>query len=261
MIKSLNTASTGMAAQQTNMDVISNNIANVGTFGYKKGRAEFEDLLYQTVKEPGARTGDNAVSPTGVQVGLGVKTGAVQKDFSIGSAKVTNAPYDVMIEGSGFFPIQMPDGQIAYTRDGAFKRDPEGRLTDRNGNPVQPIIQIPSGIHGLEITPRGQVQVIFNENAVPETVGQIELVNFVNPAGLKAIGKNLFVPSGASGVPQQGVPGSNGMGLLAHGQIETSNVNIVEEMVNMITAQRSYEMNSKSMQAADQMLQTINNIR
>jgi flagellar basal-body rod protein FlgG len=261
VIKSLNTAATGMAAQQTNMDVISNNIANVGTFGFKKGRAEFEDLLYQTVKEPGARTGDNAVSPTGVQVGLGVKTGAVQKDFDIGSAKVTNGAFDLMIEGSGFFPIQLPDGQIAYTRDGAFKRDPEGRLTDKNGNPLQPVINIPNGIHGLEVTPRGQVQVIYSETAVPETVGQIELVNFVNPAGLKALGKNLYSPSASSGIPQQGVPGSNGMGTVAHGQLETSNVNIVEEMVNMITAQRSYEMNSKAIQAADQMLQTTNNIR
>lgn len=261
MIKSLNTAATGMAAQQTNMDVISNNIANVGTFGFKKGRAEFEDLLYQTVKEPGAKTGENAVSPTGVQIGLGVKTGAVQRDFETGSAKITNGAFDVMIEGSGFFPVQLPDGQIAYTRDGAFKRDPEGRLTDRNGHPVQPTVNIPNGIQGLEISPRGQVQVLMNGNTIPETVGQIELVNFVNPAGLRALGKNLFSPSGASGVPQQGIPGTNGMGALAHGQIETSNVNIVEEMVNMITAQRSYEMNSKAIQAADQMLQTTNNIR
>lgn len=261
MIKTLNTAATGMQAQQTNMDVISNNIANVGTFGFKKSRAEFEDLLYQTVKEPGARTGENAVSPTGVQVGLGVRNGAVQRDFEVGSARITKSALDLMIEGSGFFPVQMPDGQIAYTRDGAFKRDTEGRVVDRNGNPLQPELRIPSNVVGIEISPQGQVGVITGLNSVPETVGQIEIVNFVNPAGLRAIGKNLFLPSGSSGVPQQGVPGSNSMGTLAQGQIEASNVNIVEEMVNMITAQRSYESNSKAIQAADQMLQTINNLR
>jgi flagellar basal-body rod protein FlgG len=261
VFKTLNTAATGMQAQQTNMDVISNNIANVSTFGYKKSRAEFEDLLYQNVKDPGARTGENAVSPTGIQVGLGVKTGAVQRDFDVGAAKITKNPFDIMIEGAGFFPVQLPDGQIAYTRDGAFKRDPEGKLVDKNGNALQPEIRVPSNVVGVEIGAQGQVAVITGLNSVPETVGQIEIVNFVNPAGLRAIGKNLYMPSGSSGVPQQGLPGSNGMGTVAQGQIEASNVNIVEEMVNMITAQRTYESNSKAIQAADQMLQTTNNLR
>lgn len=261
MIKSLNTAATGMQAQQTNMDVISNNIANVSTTGFKKSRAEFEDLLYQTTKEPGARSGDNAVSPTGVQVGLGVRTSSIQKDFEIGSAKVTKNPLDIQIEGPGFFPIQLPDGQVAYTRDGTFKKSPEGAIVDRNGHPLVPQITIPSNAVGIDIGPTGQVGIITGLNSVPEVIGQIEIVNFVNPAGLRSVGKNLFMPSGASGVPQQGLPGSNGMGELAQGQLEASNVNIVEEMVNMITAQRAYETNSKAIQAADQMLQTINNLR
>lgn len=261
MIKSLNTAATGMQAQQTNMDVIANNIANVGTTGFKKARAEFEDLLYQTVKEPGARTGENAVSPTGVQTGLGVRTSSIQKDFDLGSAKITKNPLDLQIEGNGFFPVQMIDGQIGYTRDGSFKKDPDGRIVDRNGNALQPSITIPPDAVGIEISPRGQVGIIKGMNSVPEIIGQIETVNFVNPAGLRAIGRNLFLPSGASGVPIQGTPGTQGMGEIAQGQIEASNVNIVEEMVNMITAQRSYETNSKAIQAADQMLQTVNNLR
>ncbi len=261
MIKSLNTAATGMQAQQNNMDVIANNIANVGTTSFKKSRAEFEDLLYQTVKEPGARTGENAVSPTGIQTGLGVRTSSIQKDFEIGSAKITKNPLDLQIEGNGFFPVQMPDGQIGYTRDGSFKKDPEGRIVDRNGNSLQPAITIPPDAIGIEISPRGQVGVLKGLNNQPEIIGQIEIVNFVNPAGLRAIGKNLFLPSGASGIPVQGTPGTQGMGELAQGQIEASNVNIVEEMVNMITAQRSYETNSKAIQAADQMLQTVNNLR
>ncbi len=261
MIKSLNTAATGMQAQQTNMDVIANNIANVGTTGFKKSRAEFEDLLYQTTKEPGARTGENAVSPTGVQTGLGVRTSSIQKDFDVGSAKITKNPLDIQIEGNGFFPLQMADGQIGYTRDGSFKKDPEGRIVDRNGNALQPAITIPPDAVGVEISPRGQVGIIRGLASVPEIIGQIEIVNFVNPAGLRAIGKNMFLPSGSSGVPVQGAPGAQGLGELAQGQIEASNVNIVEEMVNMITAQRSYETNSKAIQAADQMLQTVNNLR
>lgn len=261
MIKALNTAATGMQAQQTNMDVISNNIANVNTTGFKKARAEFEDLLYQTVKEPGARTGENAVSPTGIQVGLGVRNSAIQKDFEVGSAKITKNALDLQIEGAGFFPLQLPDGQIAYTRDGSFKKDIEGRIVDRNGHPLQPEVRIPPDAVGLEISSDGKVGITRGVNSVPEVIGQIEIVNFVNPAGLKSLGKNLYIPSGSSGVPIQGMPGTQGMGELAQGQIEASNVNIVEEMVNMITAQRSYESNSKAIQAADQMLQTINNLR
>ncbi|MGE3973390.1 MAG: flagellar basal-body rod protein FlgG [Bdellovibrionales bacterium] len=261
MIKALNTAATGMQAQQTNMDVISHNIANVSTSGFKKSRAEFEDLLYQTVKEPGAQTGANSVSPTGVQVGLGVRTASVTKDFEMGSAAMTKNALDLQIEGNGFFPVQLPSGQIAYTRDGSFKKDSNGRLMDKNGNVLQPEITIPPGTSGIDIGASGTVTVIVAENPEPQTLGQIQIVNFVNPAGLKSVGKNLYMPSNASGAPLQGNPGENGLGALAQGQLETSNVNIVEEMVNMITAQRAYETNSKTMQAADQMLQTINNLR
>lgn len=261
MLKSLNTAATGMQAQQTNMDVISNNIANVSTTGFKKARAEFEDLLYHTEKEPGAATGLNSVSPTGVQVGIGVKTGAVNKDFAQGSSKITKNAFDMEIEGSGFFPIQLPDGQIGYTRDGAFKKGPNGQLVTKQGLTLQPEIAIPPDAVGIEISPQGQVTVITKLNSAPQNIGQLQLVNFVNPAGLKSIGGNLFVPTGASGIPQQGIPGAAGLGVVSQGQLELSNVNIVDEMVNMITAQRAYETNSKVIQASDQMLQQINALR
>jgi flagellar basal-body rod protein FlgG len=261
MIKSLNTAATGMKAQQTNMDVISNNIANTSTVGFKRSRAEFEDLMYQTEKEPGAISGANSVSPTGVQVGLGVKTSAVNKDFTQGSTQVTKNAFDLEVQGAGFFPLQMPNGQIAYTRDGAFKKGPDGRLMDKNGNVIQPEITIPPDASGVEISQDGIVAIITAQNSVPQQVGQMNLVNFVNPAGLRNIGRNLFMPSNASGLPQQGAPGEAGLGYIAQGQLETSNVNIVDEMVNMITSQRAYETNSKVIQASDQMLQQINNMR
>ena len=261
MIRSLHTAATGMKAQQTNMDVSANNIANASTTGFKKSRAEFEDLMYQTTVEPGAATGMNSISPTGVQVGMGVKTSAVAKDFEQGSPRVTNNPFDINIQGSGFFPLQTPSGQIAYTRDGSFKKGPEGRLQDRNGNVLQPEITIPPNATGVEISSSGQVNVIIENNPQPQNVGQIQLVSFVNPAGLKSVGANLFMPTNASGVPQQGNPGQAGLGTLGQGQLEASNVNIVDEMVGMITTQRAYETNSKMIQASDQMLQAINSMR
>jgi flagellar basal-body rod protein FlgG len=261
MIKALNTAATGLEAQQTNMEVISNNLANVGTNGFKRSRAEFEDLMYQTQKEPGQASGLNSVSPTGVQTGLGVKTGAVQKDFQLGTAIVTKNPFDLQIEGSGFFQVQTADGQVGYTRDGAFKRDPGGRLIDKNGNVLQPEITIPADAAGVDISQTGEVKIIKNLNDPPQTVGQIDIVNFVNPAGLKAMGKNVFFQTSASGQAIQTRPGLQGTGYLAQGQIEGSNVNLAQEMVDMITAQRFYETNSKAIQAADQMLQTVNNLR
>lgn len=261
MIKSLTTAATGMQAQQQNMDVIANNLANVSTTGFKRSRAEFEDLMYQTQKEPGAASGLNAISPTGVQTGLGVKTAGVQKDFEGGAAKVTQNPLDMMVEGPGFFPIQLSDGQIGYTRDGSFKKDPAGRIVDKNGNALQPEIVVPPNASAIDISPAGQVSVVIGNGREPQNIGQIELVNFVNPAGLKALGKNIFVPSAASGLPQQGQPGTNGLGQIAAQQLEGSNVNIVDEMVNMITAQRAYETNSKVIQASDQMLQYMNQLR
>jgi flagellar basal-body rod protein FlgG len=250
-----------MKAQQTNMDVSANNIANVSTTGFKKARAEFEDLMYQTQVEPGAATGQNSISPTGVQVGLGVKTAAVAKDFEQGSTKVTNGAFDLEIQGAGFFPVQMPNGQIAYTRDGSFKKGPDGRLQDKNGNLLQPEISVPSNATGVEISANGQVQIIVDVATQPQSIGQIQLVGFVNPAGLKSLGGNLFVPTNASGLPQQAQPGQSGLGALAQGQLETSNVNIVDEMVGMITTQRAYETNSKVIQASDAMLQAINNLR
>jgi len=261
MLKSLNTAATGMAAQQSNMDVIANNIANVSTTGFKKSRAEFEDLMYQTQKEPGASTGANSYSPNGVQTGLGVRTASVQKDFTPGSIQMTKNPLDIQIEGTGFFQVLTPDGEVAYTRDGSFKKDPSGKIVDKNGNSLQPEITIPPTSSGVEITPTGEVRVAVDNQAAPQTVGQIDIVNFVNPAGLKAMGKNLFTQSPSSGQAINTRPGLNGSGYLAQGQLEASNVNIVDEMVNMITAQRAYETNSKVIQASDQMLQSINNMR
>lgn len=261
MIKSLNTAATGMAAQQSNMDVIANNIANVSTNGFKKSRAEFEDLVYQTTKEPGSATGANSYSPNGVQTGLGVRTAAVQKSFDDGQAVVTKNALDLQIEGSGFFQVLTPDGQTAYTRDGAFKKDPNGKLIDKNGNALQPEITIPPGVKGLEISGNGEVTILQGLSDTPQAIGQIDIVNFVNPAGLKAMGKNLFTQTPSSGQAVTTRPGLNGSGYLAQGQLESSNVNIVDEMVNMITAQRAYETNSKVIQASDQMLQSINNLR
>ncbi len=261
MLKSLNTAATGMAAQQSNMDVIANNIANVSTNGFKKSRAEFEDLMYHTQKEPGTATGMNSFSPNGVQTGLGVKTAAVQKNFDNGNALVTKGALDIQIEGSGFFQVLTADGQVAYTRDGAFKKDPEGKLIDKNGNVLQPEINVPSNIQGVEIAAGGEVRIIHSAGETPQSVGQIDIATFINPAGLKSVGKNLFMQTPASGQPVTTRPGLNGSGYLAQGQLETSNVNIVDEMVGMITAQRAYETNSKVIQASDQMLQSINNLR
>ena len=261
MLRSLNVAATGMQAQTTNMDVVANNLANVSTVGFKKARAEFEDLMYQTHKEPGAATGINSYSPTGIQTGSGVRTSAVQKDFLNGSALITKNALDLQIEGAGFFAVQTPDGQVGYTRDGAFKKDQSGKIVDKNGNPLQPEVVIPPNATGIEISSSGEVRISKDGAIAPESVGQIELFQFVNPAGLKSIGKNLFAQTGSSGQPIQGRPGLNSIGFLAQGQLESSNVSIVDEMVNMITSQRAYETNSKVMQAADQMLQTTNNLR
>lgn len=261
MLKALNTAATGMQAQQTNMDVISNNMANSSTVGFKKARAEFEDLLYQTAKEPGSATGLNAVSPTGVQTGLGVRTGAIQKDFKMGSARITENPLDMAVEGKGFFRIKDSEGNIVYTRNGEFKRSNEGQIVDKNGNLLMPGIEIPKDAVDINISSKGEVAIVRDQLSAPEIVGQVEVATFINPAGLKSLGKNHFATTAASGEPQVGTPGTEHYGTISQGQLEASNVNIVEEMVNMITAQRTYETNSKVIQASDQMLQTINNIR
>lgn len=261
MIKSLNTAATGMVAQQNNMDTIANNIANVNTNGFKKGRAEFEDLIYHNLKEPGQATGEQSISPTGVQTGLGVRTAAIQKDFSQGQVQVTKNALDINIEGSGFFQVRTPDGEIAYTRDGAFKRDANGRVLDKNGNFLVPEITIPANTIKVEITPSGEVRCLTGDGDTQETIGQLDLANFINPAGLKNMGRNLYMPTAASGQAATYRPGTMGVGFLAQGELETSNVNIVDEMVNMITAQRAYETNSKVIQTADQMLQTAVSVK
>ncbi len=261
MLKALNTAATGMQAQQTNMEVISNNMANASTSGFKKARAEFEDLLYQTEKEPGAASGLNAISPTGVQTGLGVKTAAVSRDHAVGSAKITDNPFDLSIQGKGFFQVANEEGEVMYTRNGEFKRNYEGKLVDKNGNLLVPEIELPKDTVEVRITPRGEVTLLRDQTSKPEIVGQIELATFINPAGLKALGKNNFSPTPASGNPQTGKPGIGHFGSVAQGELEGSNVNMVEEMVNMIEAQRTFETSSKAMQASDQMLQMINNLR
>ncbi len=251
----------GVNSNGNALNVIGDNIANVNTVGFTKSRAEFEDLMYQTQKEPGTATGLNAYSPNGVQTGLGVRTASTQKDFESGNAVMTKNILDLQIEGGGFFQILTPDGQVAYTRDGAFKKDPSGRIVDKNGNALQPEITVPPNITALEITPSGEVRVMTGQNDPPQSVGQIDIVNFVNPAGLKSLGRNLFGQTPASGQALQTRPGLNGTGYLAQGQLEASNVNIVDEMVNMIRAQRAYETNSKVIQTSDQMLQSVNALR
>lgn len=261
MLKALNTAATGMKAQQTNMDVIAHNMANASTMGFKKGRAEFEDLLYQQIKEPGEATGLNAISPTGVQTGLGVRTGAIQKDFTLGSARITDNKLDMQIEGRGFFRLMNEEGEMVYTRDGSFKKSENGIVVDKNGLVLQPQITIPKDAVDINISSRGEVAIVRDQLSAPEVIGQVELANFINPAGLKALGRNNFGVSAASGAAIKGAPGKGVFGAVSQGQLEASNVNIVEEMVNMITAQRTYETNSKVIQASDQMLQTVNTLR
>ena len=261
MFKSLNTAATGMIAQQSNMDVLANNIANVNTVGFKKSKAEFEDLIYSSIKDPGDSNGYMSISPNGVQTGLGVRTASIKKDFSDGSAQMTKNPLDIQIEGAGFFQIKMADGEMAFTRDGSFRKSAEGKIVDKNGNSLIPEISIPEGVLGIEVTSTGEVRCILSAEQGPQVVGQLEVAQFVNPAGLKSLGKNLFQMTAASGQPNSLKPGTAGTGFLAQGQLEGSNVNIVDEMINMIAAQRAYETNSKVIQTSDQMLQTAVNVK
>ncbi len=261
MFKSLNTAATGMIAQQSNMDVVANNIANVNTAGFKKSRAEFEDLMYSSLKDPGQATGLMSISPNGVQTGLGVKTASIQKDFSMGQAQMTKNPLDLQIEGSGFFQVKTNDGEFAYTRDGSFRKSTDGKITDKNGNALIPEMTIPAEALGVEITSSGEVRCMFKDDQEPQVIGQLEVAQFINPAGLKSMGKNLFMPTSSSGQPTTQRPGTMGTGYISQGQLETSNVNIVDEMINMISAQRAYETNSKVVQTSDQMLQTAVNVK
>ncbi len=261
MLKALWIAAKGMEAQNLNIDVISNNLANVNTAGFKKDRADFEDLMYQVIKLAGAPATAQTQVPTGLEIGQGVRPVAVQKIFSQGDYKQTNNPLDLAIEGDGFFQVLLPNGDLAYTRAGAFKLDRDGRLVTADGNPIQPEITIPQDAEAINIGEDGTVSVLQPGNTAPTQLGQIQLVRFTNPAGLKPIGRNLFVPTDSSGEPILGVPGENGFGTIAQGYLEMSNVSVVEEMVNMIIAQRAYEINAKAIQTADEMLQMANNIK
>ena len=250
-------AKTGLDAQQTNMAVISNNLANVNTTGYKKSRAVFEDLLYQNVSQVGAATSQNTQAPSGLELGTGVNLVATEKVYTQGNLNNTGNSLDVAINGSGFFQVLMPDGSLAFTRDGSFQTSATGQLVTAQGFPVQPAITIPQGAQSVTVASDGTVQVqLANQNA-PSTVGTMQLANFVNPAGLQPNGQNLMVESAASGTAQTGAPGANGLGALQQGFTESSNVNVVEEMVNMIETQRAYEMNTKAIETNDQMLQYL----
>ncbi len=261
MIRSLWSAATGMQAQNLNIDVISNNLANVSTSGFKKSRADFQDLLYQTLKTPGLASSADTDVPTGIQVGHGTRPSATQKIFTQGNFQNTENDLDMAIEGKGFFQIIQPDGNIAYTRAGSFKLDSDGRIVTSDGFPLEPEITIPGDTEALSIGTDGTVSVLLAGESEATQIGNIELAQFTNPAGLQSIGRNLYLPSTSSGDVTTGTPGQNTYGTIAQGYLELSNVSVVDEMVNMIVAQRAYETNSKTIQASDEMLQTATNLR
>ncbi|NJM11347.1 MAG: flagellar basal-body rod protein FlgG [Synechococcaceae cyanobacterium SM1_2_3] len=258
MPASLWIAKTGLDAQQTRMSVISNNLANVSTTGFKRSRPQFEDLLYQNVRQTGAQTAQNTQLPSGLVLGTGVRTVSTAKLFTQGSIVQTGNNLDLAINGRGFFQITMPDGTAGYTRDGSFQLNAEGQVVTSNGYLLQPEIAIPTGAQSITVGRDGTVNVQIAGQVAPQQVGQIQTTDFLNPAGLQAIGENLFLESAASGAAQTGNPDADGLGSLMQGALETSNVNVVEEMVDMIETQRAYEMNSKAISTTDQMLQYIN---
>ncbi len=259
--RALNTAATGMAAQEAHVSTISNNIANVNTTGFKKERVEFESLHYQTLKEQGSRTSTNSVHNTGVQIGSGTKVSGVTREFSQGSPQITNNPFDLMINGEGFFAVVMPDQTVAYTRDGSFNVNSQGVVVNKNGYPLLPNLQFPPETLSVNITEAGTVEAFIKNQIEPVNVGQIPVFTFSNPTGLKAMGGNNYQPSRSSGVPLQNIAGENNAGSIRQGALETSNVSIMNEMTELIKAQRAYEMNSKVMKVADEILQTVNTIR
>ncbi|WP_312758665.1 flagellar basal-body rod protein FlgG [Pantoea brenneri] len=260
MIRSLWIAKTGLEAQQTNMDVISNNLANVSTNGFKRQRAVFEDLIYQTLRQPGAQSSEQTTIPSGLQIGTGVRPVATERIHSQGSMTQTNNSKDVAIQGGGFFQIQLPDGTIGYTRDGSFQFDQNGQLVTSSGYPVQPVITIPQDAESLTIGTDGLVSVTLPGQTAPQQVGQLTLTTFINESGLESLGENLYHETQASGAPNETTPGMNGGGTLRQGYVETSNVNVAEELVNMIQTQRAYEINSKAVSTSDQMLQRLSNL-
>jgi flagellar basal-body rod protein FlgG len=248
-------AKTGLDAQQTQMTVTANNLANVSTTGFKASRGVFEDLLYQNVTQVGANTSQNTLSPSGMQLGSGVRVVATERINTQGDLNNTGNSLDLAIQGRGYFQVLMPDGTLGYTRDGSFQVTAQGQVVTATGYPVQPAITIPSGTQSVTIGTDGTVSVQLAGQSAPTTVGTLQLADFINPAGLQTMGSNLMVESAASGAAQTGTPGVTGLGTLVQGSLESSNVNVVEEMVNMIQVQRAYEMNSKAVQTCDQMLQ------
>jgi flagellar basal-body rod protein FlgG len=258
-MESLWVAKTGLEAQQMRMSVVSNNLANVNTTGFKRGRAIFEDLLYQNILQVGGSTSQQTESPTGLNLGTGVRVVATDKQFAQGNIQNTNNPLDIAIQGRGFFEILMPDGGQAYTRDGTFQIDADGQMVTSSGYALQPAVTIPTSAQAVTIGVDGVVSVVLAGQADPIQVGTVQLVDFVNPAGLQSRGQNLMVESVSSGPPQPGTPGLNGLGTVAQGSLEGSNVNVVEELVSMIETQRAYEMNSRAIETADQMMQTLTN--
>lgn len=252
-------AQTGLNAQQTNMDVIANNLANVNTTGFKKGRATFEDLLYQNVRQPGGQSTQNTQLPSGLMLGTGVKVGSTEKLFTQGNIIQTGNNLDMAIQGQGFFQVLMPDGSTAYTRDGSFQLDSNGQIVTSNGYPLQPAITVPANTQSITIGSDGTVTATVAGSTTPTQIGTVQTANFINPAGLQPIGQNLFQQTAASGAATTGTPGLNGLGTLQQGALEASNVNTVESLVNMIETQRAYEINSKAISTTDQMLQYVTN--
>ncbi len=261
MIRALQTAATGMQAQQTKLEVTSNNIANSSTPGFKKSRAEFQDLLYQTDRTPGAATGQGTQSPTGMQVGLGVRTAGTQRVHSQGSMQTTNNPLDLAIEGRGFFAVIDPNGEQLYSRDGSLKIDAQGRMVNTDGYPLASGITVPPDAQTIAVGADGTVSVQIPGQADPVQLGQIEIVSFPNPAGLQSVGRNMLKETAASGQPTVGAPGVEGRGAISQGTLELSNVEVVEEMIDLITGQRAYEVNSRVIRAGDEMLQSTANLR
>ncbi|MDP3843950.1 MAG: flagellar basal-body rod protein FlgG [Oxalobacteraceae bacterium] len=257
MIRSLWIAKTGLDAQQTQMDVIANNLANVSTSGFKRSRAVFEDLLYQTLRQPGAQSSQQTQLPSGLQIGTGVRTVATERIFTQGNLQQTSNSKDLAIQGEGFFQVLLPDGTTAYTRDGSFQVDSQGQLVTASGFAIQPTMTIPADTLSITVGRDGTVSITQPGSTAPVQVGALQLATFVNSAGLQGMGENLYAETAASGTANTNTPGLNGAGLISQGYVETSNVNVAEELVNMIQTQRAYEINSKAISTSDQMLQRL----